>query len=92
MVALSTWGNEGIAPPFLTLALDGREQSASRPCCFTTGKKFRYPLHRRMHAPQGRSERFEVGNSFCLSWELNPGCPARSRRYTDVAISAHENK
>jgi hypothetical protein len=32
------WSNGGIAPPFLTSALDGGEWSASRPCCFTTGE------------------------------------------------------
>jgi hypothetical protein len=28
------WGSGSIAPPFLTLALDAGEQSASCPCCF----------------------------------------------------------
>jgi hypothetical protein len=28
------WGSGGIVPPFLTLALDGGEWSASRPCRF----------------------------------------------------------
>jgi hypothetical protein len=32
-------GGEGIAPPFLTAALDGDEWSASRPCRFTPGEK-----------------------------------------------------
>jgi hypothetical protein len=31
------WGSGGIAPPFLTWALDGREWSVSRPCHFTPG-------------------------------------------------------
>jgi hypothetical protein len=30
-----TWGSGGIAPPFLTSALDGGGWSASRPCRFT---------------------------------------------------------
>jgi hypothetical protein len=30
------WGSGGIAPPFLTRALDGAEWSASHHCCFTT--------------------------------------------------------
>jgi hypothetical protein len=33
--AMMTWENGGIAPPFLTLALDGGEWSASRFCYFT---------------------------------------------------------
>jgi hypothetical protein len=28
---MKTWGSEGIAPPFLTSALDGGERSVSRP-------------------------------------------------------------
>jgi hypothetical protein len=32
---MKTWGSEGIAPPFLTLALDGGESSASRAGRFT---------------------------------------------------------
>jgi hypothetical protein len=32
---MKTWGSGGIAPPFLTLALDGGEQSASQPGHFT---------------------------------------------------------
>jgi hypothetical protein len=31
-------GGGGIAPPFFTLALDGGERSASRPCRFTPGE------------------------------------------------------
>jgi hypothetical protein len=33
---MKTWGSGGIAPEFLTLALDGGEWSASRLCRFTT--------------------------------------------------------
>jgi hypothetical protein len=32
------WGSGGIAPPFLTSALDGGEWSASRPGHFTPGE------------------------------------------------------
>jgi hypothetical protein len=32
------WGSGGIAPPFLTSALDGGEWSASRPGTFTSEK------------------------------------------------------
>jgi hypothetical protein len=34
---MKTWGSEGIAPPFLTSALDGGEWLASSPCRFTPG-------------------------------------------------------
>jgi hypothetical protein len=40
------WGSEGIASPFLILALDGREWSASRLCCFTTGIHFYVQLRK----------------------------------------------
>jgi hypothetical protein len=36
--AVKTLGSGGIAPPFLTLVLDGNELSASRPCRFTPGE------------------------------------------------------
>jgi hypothetical protein len=32
------WGSGGIAPPFLTSAIDGGEWSASRPCHFIPGE------------------------------------------------------
>jgi hypothetical protein len=47
------WKSGGIAPPFLTAAIDGREWSASRFCCFTPGKE--PPLDRRVCGPQSRS-------------------------------------
>jgi hypothetical protein len=36
--AMKTWGSGGIAPTFLTLALEGGEWSASRPGRFTPGE------------------------------------------------------
>jgi hypothetical protein len=35
---MKTWGSRGIAPPFLTSALDGGEWSASLPCRLTAGE------------------------------------------------------
>jgi hypothetical protein len=72
------WGGGGIAPPFLTSALDGGEWSDSRTGHFTHKKKSPwYPLGRRMGRPQSRS-RFcgEVKTYSCR--ESNPGRPARS--------------
>jgi hypothetical protein len=31
---MKAWGNGGLAPPFMTLALDGGEWSAACLCCF----------------------------------------------------------
>jgi hypothetical protein len=36
---MKTYGGGGVAPPFLTSALDGSEWSASRPCRFTPGER-----------------------------------------------------
>jgi hypothetical protein len=36
---MKTWGSGGIAPPFLTSALDGGVWSASGPCSFTPGER-----------------------------------------------------
>jgi hypothetical protein len=35
---MDLWKSEGIAPPFLTSALDGGAWLASRPCLFITGE------------------------------------------------------
>lgn len=46
-------GSGGTAPPFLTPARDGGEQSASCPGCFTSGENHpKYPLDWRLGEPQ----------------------------------------
>jgi hypothetical protein len=45
----------GIAPPFLTSALDGSEWCSSRPSRFAQGKSPRSPFHRRLRKPHNRS-------------------------------------
>jgi len=42
----------------LTSEVDGDEWYLSEPSRFTTGKKHRYPLNRRLGGPQSRSEPF----------------------------------
>jgi hypothetical protein len=50
------WGSGGLAQPFLTSALDGREWLVSRLCRFTPGERPPwYPLDRRLSEPQSRS-------------------------------------
>jgi hypothetical protein len=39
----------------MTTALEGGEESASHPCRFSPLEKTKYPLHRRLGGPQGRS-------------------------------------
>jgi hypothetical protein len=53
---MKTRGSGGIAPTFLTSALDGGEWSASRPCRFSSGKGPRYQLERGLGGAQNRSE------------------------------------
>jgi hypothetical protein len=52
--AMKAYGSGGIAPPFLTSALDGGEWLASRPCPFTP----QYILDRRLGGPESRSGRY----------------------------------
>jgi hypothetical protein len=78
------WKSGGIAPPFLTSALDGGEWSASRLCRFNPeGNSPWYSLYRSLGAPQRRCGLYgEVTNLLSLSGiELRfLGRPAR--RYT----------
>jgi hypothetical protein len=55
------WGSGGIAPPFLTSALDGGEWSASRPGRYTPEERAPplYPLARRLGGSQSGSGRCE---------------------------------
>jgi hypothetical protein len=41
---MKTWGSAGIAPPFLTSAVDGDKWSASRPSLFTHGEQPPVPI------------------------------------------------
>jgi hypothetical protein len=42
---MKIYGRVEITPPFLTLALDGGEWSASFPSCFILGEEPQYPLN-----------------------------------------------
>jgi hypothetical protein len=73
------WESRGIAPPFLTTALDGGEWSSSRPNPFTPGE-----VEPGTHgigtwvsprADVDTMEEKEISYSF---WESNPGRSARS--------------
>jgi hypothetical protein len=68
----------GTAPPFLILALDGDEWSASRPRRFTPGERAPVPLDRRLGGRQSQSGRCGVQEISCPCHESNPGLPARS--------------
>jgi len=47
----------GIVPLFLILGVRWGGRSASRPDRYTPGKETRYPLHKRLSEPRGRSGR-----------------------------------
>lgn len=48
-----------VAPSFWTSALDRGKESASHPCCFTTGGNPRHRLDVRRGGPQRQSNRYE---------------------------------
>jgi hypothetical protein len=63
------WVNKGIAPSYLTSALDGGQSSASRPGRFTPG----YSLDKRLCGPQSLSGRFgERGKFLALAEKATP--------------------
>jgi hypothetical protein len=70
------WGSGGIAPPFLTSALNGGEWSASRPCRFTPGERKHGTYWIGGWGPQRRSGR--CGEKPYPCRDSNPGRPARS--------------
>jgi hypothetical protein len=82
------WGSGGIAPPFLTSALDGGEWSASCAGRFSPEEKSPWCLLdrslRRLQNPSGRYG--EEKKILCPCRESNPSRPAR--RHTDSYISA----
>jgi hypothetical protein len=73
------WRSGGVAPPFLTLALDGGEWSASHPGRFTSGE--RTPGTRWTGGcvdPRAGLDTVEKRKISCLCRESNPRRPARS--------------
>jgi hypothetical protein len=63
------WESGGIAPPFLTSALDEGEWSVSRPGLFIPGEiDPRYPLDRRLVGPDNRSGRYEEEKNLTFAW------------------------
>jgi hypothetical protein len=63
---MNTWGSEGIAPAFLTSALDGDEWLASRPGRYIPVKNPRYPLDKRLGGAQNGSGRCEEEKNFLI--------------------------
>jgi hypothetical protein len=81
---MKTWGSGGIAPPFLTSALDGDEWSASRPGRFTLrGNCPRYPLDRRLGGPQSRSGHYGEEKNLTPAGNRTPVVQPIACRYTD---------
>jgi hypothetical protein len=79
------WGSGGIAPPFLTSALDGGEWSASRPCRFTPGERSDGLHIQSRHGPH-RKRRFQQLVQCCLFTQSLPsnGCFSGSAILSDL--------
>jgi hypothetical protein len=77
------WGSGGIAPSFLTSALDGGEWSASRPCRFAPGKgaPVTHWIGNWVGSRVGLDAVEKRKNLHCR--ESNPGVQSVGRRYTD---------
>jgi hypothetical protein len=75
---MKTWGSGGIAPPFLTLALDGGEWSASCPSLITRRERVHstHWLWGWLGLNVGLDAVEKVGILHC--WESNPGHPPHS--------------
>jgi hypothetical protein len=65
-------GSRGTTPPFLTLALDVGEWSASCPGYFIPGDHWIGGWV----GPRVSLDAVEKRKISCPYWELNPGCPA----------------
>jgi hypothetical protein len=52
---MKTWGDGGVATPFLISTLDGGEWSDSRHGSFTLGERAPVPLDRRLGGPRSQS-------------------------------------
>jgi hypothetical protein len=77
-------GSGGIAPPMLTLILDGGEGSATLPGQFTSGGIHpRYPLDMRLGGPQGWSGRRGEEVKLTSAEIRTPADQPVACRYTD---------
>jgi hypothetical protein len=96
-------GSGGIAPPFLTLPLDGDECSVSRPGHFALAQNSQYPLDRRLGGPQSRSWRCGKEKPLAPAGNRTPSRPAYSpslcritldelsRKYIQVVRDTHKH-
>jgi hypothetical protein len=81
-------GSEGMAPPFLTSALDVSGQLQA-PAALSAGISPRYPSVRRLRGPQGRSRRFGDEKNLVSAGIRTPAIQPVARSYTD---GKHVNK
>jgi hypothetical protein len=69
-------GSGGIAPSFLTSALDGDEWAASRPGRFIRGENPRHPLYRRLGGTKSQYGRCGVKKNLLFLSGIEPS-PSR---------------
>jgi hypothetical protein len=83
------WRNEGMAPSFLTSALDGGECSASLPCRFTLGKSPLCPLDGMPGGHLSRSGCCGEEKKYCTIRNGTQAFHSAGRHYIDWGIQLH---
>jgi hypothetical protein len=78
-----TWGSGGIAPPFLTPALDRGEWSASRSGRFPPGKESLVTIGYESGGRRAGLDAVEYRKSLALVGNPTTSFQAAARRYTD---------
>jgi hypothetical protein len=89
---MKTWGSGGIAPPFLTSALDGCELSTSHPGCLTPGESIPYPFDKRLGGPQSQSEHGGEMKNLAPARNQTPVIQPVACCNTDRAIPTPKNR
>lgn len=88
-------GSVVIAPPFLILASDSSESSASHFYRFTSGETApRYPLYKSLCGPQCRPRHHKEKKNFLRFQRIEPrflGGPARCQVFTPTELSQLRN-
>jgi hypothetical protein len=80
-------GNEGIAPPLLTSALNGIGQFLAS-TVLPLGKQPPVPYYRRLGGPQSRCKHYGEGKIVCLYQESNSNSSiVQPSRYTKVTLN-----
>jgi hypothetical protein len=89
---LKAYGESGgMAPQFLTLAIDGGKWSASRSCRFTSADSPHYEIYRSLSGPHSQSGVTEKRKFSCLCLESNCGRQAHNQIAAFTELSRLES-